>query len=59
LSKQELKQLLLHLIELLEERKERTSRTITFKEQELSKDIESKIYELADFIVRHRKELGF
>jgi len=57
MNKKELRELLLELIKALDE--EEGSPLLRHEESELSATVQNKIQKVADFIVKHKKELGF
>jgi len=57
MNKKELRELLLELIKALDE--EEGSPVLRHEESELSASVQEKIKKVADFIVKHKKELGF
>jgi len=57
MNKKELRELLLELIKALDE--EEGSPLLRHEESELSATVQDKIKKVADFIVKHKKELGF
>jgi len=57
MNKKELKELLLELIKALDE--DEGSPVLKHEESELSANVQEKIKRVADFIVKHKRELGF
>jgi len=57
MNKKELRELLMELIKALDE--DEGSPVLRHEESELSANVQEKIRKVADFIVKHKKELGF